>query len=196
MKALLNLAREKGVEMYNGLAVSKIDAQEDRVVVHLENGWEISATKLLVATNGFVRALLPELESLPARNQVLITHPISGLKLKGTFHYQEGYWYFRNVGNRVLLGGGRHLSLKEEETSEFGFSEIIQQEQTKMLDEVILPHISWAIDRKWSGIMGVGSHKRPIVQSITPNVAVAVRLGGMGVAIGAMTGAKGAELLM
>ena len=196
MQALLNLAREKGVEMYNGLTVSKIDALENHVGVHLENGWEISATKLLVATNGFVRALLPELESLPARNQVLITHPISGLKLKGTFHYQEGYWYFRNVGNRVLLGGGRHLSLKEEETSEFGFSEIIQQEQTKMLDEVILPNISWAIDRKWSGIMGVGSHKQPIVQSITPNIAVAVRLGGMGVAIGAMTGAKGAELLM
>ena len=44
--------------------------------------------------------------------------------------------------------------------------------------------------------MGVGSHKQPIVQSITPNIAVAVRLGGMGVAIGAMTGAKGAELLI
>jgi gamma-glutamylputrescine oxidase len=196
MQTLLHLAKEKGIEIYNGLEVSELRANDSYLEVLLSNGWRLQATMGLIANNGFARNLIPELESLPARNQVLITKPIEGLSLKGTFHYQEGYWYFRNVGNRVLLGGGRHLSLKAEETDQFGFTDIIQQAQEKLLNEVIVPGIPWEIDQKWSGIMGVGSHKRPIIRKISPRLVAAVRLGGMGVAIGALTGARGAELLL
>ena len=56
----------------------------------------------------------------PARAQVLITKPIKNLQIKGTFHLDKGYYYFRNIDNRILFGGGRNLDFKTEETSEFG----------------------------------------------------------------------------
>jgi hypothetical protein len=42
--------------------------------------------------------------------------------------------------------------------------------------------------------MGVGPQKKPIVNTLAPNVYCGVRLGGMGVAIGAEVGQKLAEL--
>jgi len=52
------------------------------------------------------------------------------------------------------------------------------------------------VDTWWSGILGIGTVKKPIVQKIAPHVAVAVRLGGMGVAIGSLVGEEGAALLL
>ena len=66
-----------------------------------------------------------------------------------------------------------------------------------MLREVILPDFpghAIGIERRWSGIMGVGPQKKPIVNTLAPNVYCGVRLGGMGVAIGAEVGQKLAEL--
>jgi glycine/D-amino acid oxidase-like deaminating enzyme len=56
----------------------------------------------------------------PARAQVLITKPIDSLKIKGTFHMDRGYYYFRNIDNRVLIGGGRNLDLKKRKQIDLG----------------------------------------------------------------------------
>ena len=45
--------------------------------------------------------------------------------LKGAFHYDEGYVYFRNIDNRVLLGGGRNLA-KAETTDVFGTTNLFK----------------------------------------------------------------------
>ena len=44
-----------------------------------------------------------------------------------------------------------------------------------------------AIEHQWSGIMGMGKdHKKlPIVKELEPNIYLAARLGGMGVALSA-----------
>ena len=55
-------------------------------------------------------------EVKPARAQVLITRPIKDLAVKGTFHLDKGYYYFRNIDKRILIGGGRHLDYEPEET--------------------------------------------------------------------------------
>ena len=36
--------------------------------------------------------------------RTLLTAPIPGLRLKGTFHANEGYLYFRDFAGGVLLG--------------------------------------------------------------------------------------------
>jgi hypothetical protein len=36
--------------------------------------------------------------------------------------------------------------------------------------------------------MGVGTEKKPIIKKISPNIVCAVRMGGMGVAIGSLVG--------
>ena len=43
--------------------------------------------------------------------------------------------------------------------------------------------------------MGLGESKSPIIQEIRPNIYCAVRLGGMGVALGYLVGMEVAELV-
>ena len=140
-----------------------------------------------IATNGFSNKLLKE-DVKPARAQVLITKPIKNLKIQGTFHLDKGYYYFRNIDDRILLGGGRNLDFKNEETDEFGLNIKIQNELESMLKTVILPKNKFEIDHRWSGIMGVGNKKTTIIKTISENVFCGVRLGGMGIAIGSAVG--------
>jgi len=134
-------------------------------------------------------------EVQPARAQVLITKPIKNLQIKGTFHVDKGYYYFRNIDNRILFGGGRNLDFKTEETSEFGQTAIVQNELENILKTTILPNTPFEIEHRWSGIMGVGNQKKAIVKQVSNQVFCGVRLGGMGVAIGSLVGKELAELL-
>ncbi|MDC0006506.1 FAD-binding oxidoreductase [Winogradskyella sp.] len=131
---------------------------------------------------------LTEQSVKPARAQVLITKPIKDLPIKGTFHLDEGYYYFRNINNRILFGGGRNLDFKTEETTTFGKTEIIQNKLEELLRTTILPNTAFKVDHRWSGIMGVGSQKKAIVKQLSNHVYCGVRLGGMVVAIGSTVG--------
>ena len=64
-----------------------------------------------------------------------------------------------------------------------------------MLRDVILPDTDFKIAHRWSGIMGMGTHKNPIVQQMSEHVYCGVRLGGMGVAIGSIVGTELADLV-
>jgi hypothetical protein len=64
-----------------------------------------------------------------------------------------------------------------------------------LLKEVILPQQEVQVALRWSGIMGLGAHKKPIVQQLSNRVFCGVRLGGMGVAIGSLIGAELADLV-
>ncbi len=196
MQTLWAIARNKGVEIFTGVEVEKIENRDHDVVLKCNHGLEFRSAKVLLATNGFTKRLLPDLEVVPARNQVLITQPISNLPFKGCFHYDKGYFYFRNVGNRVLFGGGRNLAKEAEETDEFGHTSLIQNKLIDLLNKVILPNTPYEIDRWWSGIMGVGTQKEAILKCIDKNIYTAVRLGGMGVAIGTLVGEEAADLMV
>lgn len=153
-----------------------------------------SAKKVAVCTNGFAKQLLDE-DVQPARAQVLITQPIENLNIKGTFHYQKGYYYFRNIDNRILFGGGRNLDIKGETTTEMVNTNHILDSLKEILSTVILPNTAYEIDHSWAGVMGVGNTKKPIIKSISPSVYCGIRLGGMGIAIGSLVGQDLAELI-
>jgi len=193
---LTKKVRSLGVEIINGFDVKKIEDNESNVDIVSKEGIEINSKRVIIATNGFAKQLLPTYDVQPARAQVLITKPIKGLKLKGTFHYQSGYFYFRNVGNRVLLGGGRNLDFVTEETTEFGLTLLVQNTLDEMLKEMIVPYAKPEVEMRWSGIMGVGNQKKSIVRVVSKNVFCAVRMGGMGVAIGSLVGEEVADLLL
>jgi glycine/D-amino acid oxidase-like deaminating enzyme len=107
----------------------------------------------------------------------------------------KGYYYFRNIGNRILFGGGRNLDFVGETTTEFGQTTAIQNRLEQLLTEVILPNTDFKIEHRWSGIMGLGSSKNPIVSQLSNHVYCGVRLGGMGVAIGSLIGNDLADLI-
>lgn len=194
---LQQLVRSAGIRIITGFPVHALEDDGQGVTLRVGPDWELRVGRVLVATNGFARQLLPDLQVQPARNQVLITHPVAHLPLDGCFHYDQGYYYFRNVGNRVLLGGGRNLAELEEQTPELGITPLIRAALTRLLHEIILPNHPVEIDRWWSGVLGLDTkEKAPIITKVSPNVAVAVRLGGMGVAIGSLVGEEGAEVLL
>lgn len=196
MRTLLDKAQSVGVRWIGGIEISEFAESEHIVHLQTTNNWELTARKVLVATNGFAKQLLPELDVRPARNHILITEPIDGLQLRGSFHYDKGYVYFRNVGNRVLLGGGRNLDFKQEETTKFESNDLIRQYLEQLLHEVILPKQTVKIERWWTGIMGIGTKKRPIIKAVGENTLTAVRLGGMGVALGTTIGESAANILL
>ncbi|PTX18154.1 hypothetical protein C8N40_107193 [Pontibacter mucosus] len=196
--ALTQKVQSMGVLVLNGLEVQALQENAQDVLATTAQGIYLKARAVLVATNGFAQKLLPQLQVQPARAQVLITKPISNLKFKGTFHYDKGYYYFRNIGNRVLFGGARNLAFEEETTIELGLTELIQQRLEQLLHEVILPETPFEVEQRWSGIMGLGTGnaKTTLIKKVTDRVSCAVRLGGMGVAIGSLVGEEGAELVL
>jgi glycine/D-amino acid oxidase-like deaminating enzyme len=189
---LLLLVQKLGVKILNNIAVESYTEGLEKVAVKTNQN-EFTTRKLFIATNGFAKQLVQE-NVQPARAQVLITKPIKNLHIKGTFHLEKGYYYFRNIDDRILFGGGRNLDFKGEETSEFGQTTLIQEALKAILKETILPNTNFEIDSSWSGIMGVGNQKKAIVKPISSNVACGVRLGGMGVAIGSLIGKELAEV--
>lgn len=193
MLHLLQKAQGLGITVLNGTAVDTFEDALNGVYIKTQH-LEFFTKKMFVATNGFAAQLLNEKVS-PARAQVLVTRPIKNLHIKGTFHFDEGHYYFRNIDNRILFGGGRNLDLKGEETTQFGTTEQIQKALEQLLANVILPGKEVEIERRWSGIMGVGAQKGPIVKPIGNHVYCGVRLGGMGVAIGSLVGRRLASMV-
>ncbi len=193
MAKLMYLAQKKGIVLFNSIMVMDFVENNGHVALRTDR-FELRTQKLLVATNGFASRLIKE-AVVPARAQVLVTKPIEKLHIKGTFHLDEGYYYFRNIDNRILFGGGRNLDFEGEKTMFFGETEQIQNRLEEMLREIILPNIPFEVERRWSGIMGMGNEKRPIVKQLSHNVYCGVRMGGMGVAIGSLVGKELAELV-
>lgn len=196
VSALRKLAQKIGVQILNGVEIEAIYKLSEGVELVTSLGWKLKSHYAILATNGFIRQFLPDLEVKPARNQVMITKAIDNFQLKGCFHYKEGYYYFRNIHGRLLLGGARNVAPEEETTTTFGTSDLIKNTLHQFAKTVILPSKEFEIAQWWSGILGVGTMKEPIIRKIKDNIVVAVRLGGMGVAIGTHVGDQAADLVL
>jgi gamma-glutamylputrescine oxidase len=187
MRSLIQLAQKNNVVLLNSVRVTQLNDVKNLVEINTAEG-TFRGKKVIVATNGFAKELLTIKDVEPARAQVLITKPIKNLKIKGAFHYQQGYYYFRNIDDRILFGGGRNLDRKTETTTSMELNKKLQQNLDVFLKNMILPGTPFEIEHRWTGIMGVGSEKKPIIQFVSNNILAAVRMGGMGVAIGSMVG--------
>lgn len=195
MLALIQYAQQLGISIFNNCAVERIEENTQDLLLITQNG-NFLCKRIIVTTNAFIKDLYPDIDIKPGRGQVLITEPIKNLKVAGTFHYDKGYYYFRNIDNRILLGGGRNIDFKAEETAQFGQTESVQQALEDLLKHIILPNTDFKIDYRWSGIMAFGKTLEPFIEEIRPNVFCATRCNGMGVAIGSQTGEDAAELLL
>ncbi|GAB3288913.1 NAD(P)/FAD-dependent oxidoreductase [Hymenobacter humi] len=195
MRALLARTWAADVPVLTNCAVEAIETLGTRQV-RLANGVVIKAGQVVVATNAFAAELLPDLAVVPGRGQVLVTEPLPELTLPGTFHYDHGYAYFRQLpDHRLLLGGGRNLDFAAETTTAPGLTGPVQRYLENLLHDVIVPGQRPRIDYRWSGVMGFGPALAPIIDWVQPGVLAAVRCNGMGVALSAGTGWLAAEKL-
>jgi glycine/D-amino acid oxidase-like deaminating enzyme len=196
MRTLLARTWAADVPVLTSWAVEALETSGMGHRLRLANGASLEAHRVLVATNAFAGELLPEVAVTPGRGQVLVTEPLPGVALPGTFHYDHGYAYFRQLADhRLLLGGGRNLDFAAEATTAPGLTEPVQHYLEKLLFEVVVPGQRPRIDYRWSGAMGFGPALAPIIDWVRPGLLAAVRCNGMGVALGAGTGWRAAELL-
>jgi glycine/D-amino acid oxidase-like deaminating enzyme len=195
MRALVQKVRDAGIEIYNGIHVTGIHETDSSIELTTANGYLISVRQIIICTNGFAKQFLSDEDVHPARAQVLITKPLPALPFRGAFHYDAGYYYFRHIGNRILFGGGRNLDFRGETTTDHAVTTRIQEQLDHLLSTVIIPGIPYKVEMRWAGTMGVGATKRPIVKQVSKRIFCAVRMGGMGVALGSLTGEEVAQLV-
>jgi gamma-glutamylputrescine oxidase len=192
---LMLAVQSMGVIILNNIEITGIQNNNGSMVLGTDPHVPLQAEQVLVCTNAFARQLLSNIHVKPARGQVLVTSPIEGLPLKGTFHYDEGFYYFRNLGNRVLLGGARNKAFEEETTTTMTITDTIQKELEQFLARYILRDREYTITDRWSGIMGMGNEKMPIVKEVSPQLFCAVRMSGMGVALAPVIGEQIADMM-
>lgn len=179
MRSLHIWLAEMGVRVWWNTTAERVSSG----FVELGNGVKIHPKKIVLATNGFT-SKLTDIEIKPARGFVFISEPISNLKWRGTFNFNEGYVYFRNVNDRLLLGGARNVAKETETTDEFGKNPDIRSYLMEFANNVLKLPAGWKVDHEWSGIMGITENKEPIVREIENGLWVAAGLSGMGIAIG------------
>jgi len=189
LQALLKKVQGMGVQVFTQTEIKSFQKTGGKIILQTNLPVNLSTDQLLICTNGFASQLLPEIDVIPVRGQVLVTSPIKKLAFRGAFHFDEGFYYFRNLfGNRVLLGGARNTALEAENSDEFTVTNTIQAELERFLSTVVLPKQKYSIEHRWSGIMGMGSGKFPIIKRIEKNIYCAVRMSGMGVALSPVVG--------
>lgn len=199
VRELIKIATARGVHIITGCKVQNHQENIDNVELNALSidGEEISFKGSAVAfcTNAFASKYFTGLDIRPGRGVVFVTGEMEKVPFEGAFHMEEGYYYFRNAGKRILLGGGRNLDFESETTVEPGVNERILSELKRLLREVLAPGLTLEPEHVWSGIMAFGDTKEPILKMVSPRVAIGVRMGGMGVAIGSLIGDELAELL-
>lgn len=190
MAALHRKALSLGVNLLYGIEVTAVSSEaiklDDRI---------ITSSNIAVCTNGLSKSLLSNLSLHAVRNQVYVTEKIVDNPLHSCYHYDQGYVYLREIDGRILIGGARNLYADQETTSDFGQTKNLREHLQSFVEEKIMNR-KIHFEYEWSGILGVGETKAPIVEEIEDGLYVGVRLGGMGVAIGSGVGKSVAELIL
>ncbi|HTM92853.1 MAG TPA: FAD-dependent oxidoreductase [Flavisolibacter sp.] len=198
VQALLSKVQGMGIQVFTQTEIKSFEKKRDTIEIQTNQELRLLTNQLLICTNAFTKELLPEEDIIPARGQVLLTSPIENLPWKGTFHSDEGFYYFRNLGKKVLLGGARNKAFEEERTTDMNTSGFIQTQLQEYLDEVVLPNFKgqYTIENRWAGIMAMGSEKMPIIKEVQPNVFCCIRMSGMGVALAPIVSQQVAGMMM
>jgi glycine/D-amino acid oxidase-like deaminating enzyme len=151
---------------------------------------------VLVCTNAWANDLLDTEDIKPARGQVIVTSPIATLPWRGLIHCDKGYIYARTLGTRILIGGGRNVDFKNEETTVQESNEKITDYLQEFIKDVLTDEQDFSVDYEWAGIMGMSESRAPIVKEVSGGLYCGIRLGGMGLALSAEVANQLSELVL
>jgi gamma-glutamylputrescine oxidase len=192
MKNLITKTEQEGVKIRWNSPVAATGSQ----YVELVSGIKLETRKILLATNGFTSELLPDSGIKPARGYVFVTRPLKRLDWRGIFHFDCGYYYFRDLpDNSLLLGGARNLDKIAEETTSRDINPDIRSHLISFAKDTLRLPEGWDIEYEWTGTMGFGKTKTPVCRKVTDGLYMAAGLSGMGVAIGIDLAERASEML-
>ncbi|MDQ3017937.1 MAG: FAD-binding oxidoreductase [Bacteroidota bacterium] len=184
-----------GGKIYTGVTIEQVEEKSDHIVLSNSLSIPFEAKKVIISVNAFAASLFPDLDVHGVRNHVFVTSPLKGLSWKGCFHYDKGFYYFRNIGERILLGGARNKDFEKENTETFGRNPVIVEELNRFLYQHLASKENVQIDYEWSGIMAFGADKLPIVKAVSSRIYLGLRCSGMGIALASLIGEELADLI-
>jgi glycine/D-amino acid oxidase-like deaminating enzyme len=160
-------ALEAGAEILEGSRVGPLDA--------------LDAEQVLIATDGYGRGLLPELDDAvwPARGQVVATEPLPERLFPYPHYARQGFDYWQQLADgRIVLGGFRDFSIMAELTDEEVTTPVIQDALTSFLRELVGydPPVTY----RWAGIFGLTQDFLPLVGRVPGRDGVWVAAGYSG----------------
>ncbi len=193
MNYLYQIAIGLGVHFLNDTIIEIIASEN---LINLKKYGQIKFGKCGVTLNGYINQVIQSSNVTPVRNVVLITEDIPDLRWDKVVHFNKGYVYFRKIGNKILLGGGRNIDFDAEYSSEVAINQKIHNYLLDFLYSKILKTTKVEVIHQYVGILGFGNDKIPRVKSYTDTIFIASGMGGMGVAIGSKVGLELAEHLV
>ena len=169
------------------LARHAVDAGADvreGMVVTLE---ELDAGAIVVAGDGFIPQLLPELPVRSTRGQVLATEPLRELRYERPHYARGGYDYWHQLPDgRLVIGGQRDASLETEETDVEETTALVQERLESLVERLV--GYRPAITDRWAGIWGTTPDLMPLVGEVRDGIWVAGGYSGHGNALGLACG--------
>jgi gamma-glutamylputrescine oxidase len=152
---------------------------------------EADADAIVVAADGHIQTLLPELAVQPTRGQVIATAPLRERLYDRPHYARGGYDYWQQLPDgRLVLGGSRDAALHSEETDVEETTELVQGRLDAFAEQLVgyRPEVT---DR-WAGIWGTTPDLMPLAGEVRDGVWVAGGYSGhgnvMGLACGDLVG--------
>jgi glycine/D-amino acid oxidase-like deaminating enzyme len=148
---------------------------------------ELDADAIVVACDGFIPQLLPELPMRATRGQVLATEPLREQRYDRPHYARGGFDYWQQLPDgRLVIGGNRDASLRTEDTEVEETTSLIQRRLEALVEQLVgyRPEVT---DR-WAGIWGTTPDLMPLVGEVRDRVWVAGGYSGHGNALGLACG--------
>jgi glycine/D-amino acid oxidase-like deaminating enzyme len=155
----------------------------------------IECEKVVVAVDGRLEALLPELSSRirTARLQMLATAPSPEVSLPRPVYSRYGYDYWQQLPDkRIVVGGCRDAFAEDEWTNELITSEALQARLERLLREKI--GSTQPITHRWAALVSYSNNEVPVLEEVRPGVIAIGAYSGTGNVVGALYGRIAAEL--
>jgi len=173
--------RQNGT-IVDGTNVSAIDG----TTVHA-GGQSCEAGVVILATNAYTPALLPQIKIQPTRAQMLATAPVSARVSELPTYSHHGYRYWRQLpSGELLIGGWRDTSMETEVTAVAEPTPAIQAH----LDAAVRGlGVEAEVTHRWAGTMGFTESGLPIVGPVEGlrNVYVCAGFNGHGMGFAFMS---------
>jgi gamma-glutamylputrescine oxidase len=160
---------------------------------------ELEADQVVIATDGYTRGLLPELDDaiLPTRGQVIATEPLTRELFPYPHYARQGHAYWQQTPEgRLVAGGFRDKALESEFTAEERVTPVVQDHLDRFVTELL--GVTPRITHRWAGIFGTTADELPLVGRYPGRADVWVSCGysGHGNVMGLMCGELLAEAIL
>lgn len=184
VRHLARLAVEAGAEVREHSRVELADLEAEQVVV---------------ATDGYGRGLLPELDAAirPARAQVVATEALPQLLFSRPHYARHGYDYWlQTPDRRLVIGGWRDTNLESESTTVEATTAEIQERIESFVLELIGRPVR--VTHRWAGIFGITEDRLPLAGRLagSDRIWLACGYSGHGNVLGLVCGELVAEAIL